>query len=45
MSAFPDARYALYSESPRWPYIAWHTTKGTYTCDSNGLVTQHTTGW
>jgi osmoprotectant transport system substrate-binding protein len=52
MSAFPDTKYALYSESPRWiqgelvePYITWRTTKGTYTCDSNGLVTQHTTGW
>jgi len=45
MSTFPDAKYALYSESMRWPYISWRTTNGSYTCDSNGLVTQHTTGW
>ena len=45
MSAFPNKQYALYSENMIWPPITWRITRGTYSCDSNGLVTQHTTGW
>jgi osmoprotectant transport system substrate-binding protein len=45
MSAFPNTQYALYTENKNWPYITWRTTRGTYTCDSSGLVTQETTGW
>jgi len=45
MSAFPNKQYALYSKNREWPYITWRITRGTYSCDSNGLVTQHTTGW
>lgn len=45
MSSFPDERHALYSESRMWPFITWRTTRGTYTCDNSGRVTQVTTGW
>jgi type IV pilus assembly protein PilA len=40
MTAFPDATRAL---SPT--YLRSATTKGTYTCTANGLVTQTTTGY
>jgi RecA/RadA recombinase len=40
MAAFPDATHAL---SPN--YLRSAATKGTYTCTTNGLVTQATTGY
>lgn len=45
MSSFPSEEQALYPENMRWPYMTWRTTKGTYSCDSSGLVTQESTGW
>ena len=39
MAAFPDATHKLSD------YLRSSTTKGTYTCTSNGLVTQVTTGY
>ena len=39
MSAFPDGN-ALYST-----YLRFTTTKGTYSCDTTGLVTQDTDGY
>jgi osmoprotectant transport system substrate-binding protein len=45
MSAFPDKEHALYRENVRWPYLTWRITRGSYTCNSNGLVTQMSTGW
>jgi type IV pilus assembly protein PilA len=40
MTAFPDATHAL---SPT--YLRSASTKGTYTCTTNGLVSQTTTGY
>jgi type IV pilus assembly protein PilA len=40
MASFPDATHAL---SPN--YLRSATTKGTYTCTANGLVSQTTTGY
>jgi type IV pilus assembly protein PilA len=40
MTAFPDANRAL---SPT--YLRSASTKGTYTCSANGLVTQVATGY
>ena len=40
MSAFPTGGTFLYPE-----YMRMATTKGTYSCDGGGLVTQATTGY
>jgi type IV pilus assembly protein PilA len=40
MSAFPDATHPLYPN-----YLRSNTTKGTYTCNTTGLVVQATTGY
>ena len=40
MGTFPDATHSL---SPN--YLRSTTTKGTYTCTTNGLVSQATTGY
>ena len=40
MSAFPDDTYALYPD-----YLRDATTKGTYSCDTTGLVSQNSTGY
>ena len=40
MSSFPDATYPLYPN-----YMRTSTTKGTYTCIVNGLVSQVSTGY
>jgi len=40
MAAFPDATHPLYPN-----YLRSATTKGTYTCDSTGLIVQVTTGY
>lgn len=40
MSTFPDATNPLYPD-----YLRMDTTKGTYTVDAAGLVTQVTTGY
>jgi prepilin-type N-terminal cleavage/methylation domain-containing protein len=40
MSAFPDSTTPLYPGYLRFP-----TTKGTYNCDTSGLVSQNTTGY
>jgi osmoprotectant transport system substrate-binding protein len=45
MSEFPSRQYALYTEKTMWPYLTWKETRGTYTCDSNGVVHQESTGW
>jgi type IV pilus assembly protein PilA len=39
MTSFPDSTHKLSD------YLRSSTTKGTYTCSSNGLVTQATTGY
>jgi type IV pilus assembly protein PilA len=39
MAAFPDATHKLSD------YLRSTTTKGTYTCSANGLITQATTGY
>lgn len=40
MSTFPDATHALYPT-----YLRNSTTKGTYTCNTTGLIVQATTGY
>jgi prepilin-type N-terminal cleavage/methylation domain-containing protein len=40
MSAFPSSGTALYPG-----YLRIETTKGTYSCDTTGLVTQNSTGY
>ena len=40
MASFPDSSHPLYPN-----YLRIATTKGTYTCDSTGKVTQVTTGY
>jgi prepilin-type N-terminal cleavage/methylation domain-containing protein len=40
MSAFPDSTHPLYPN-----YLRTTDTKGTYTCDTTGLVAQATTGY
>ncbi len=45
MSAFPSTQEALFSQNQNWPYMTWRTTRGTYSCDSSGMVTQESTGW
>jgi|WetSurMetagenome_2_1015567.scaffolds.fasta_scaffold894001_1 type IV pilus assembly protein PilA len=39
MTSFPDSKHKLSD------YLRSSTTKGTYTCSSNGLVTQVSTGY
>ena len=40
MSSFPDGTHPLYPN-----YLRNNTTKGTYTCNTTGLVVQATTGY
>ena len=40
MSSFPDSTHPLYPN-----YLRNSTTKGTYTCNTTGLVVQATTGY
>ena len=40
MATFPDTTHPLYPD-----YLRSATTHGTYTCSTNGLVTQVTTGY
>jgi type IV pilus assembly protein PilA len=40
MSSFPDSTHPLYPT-----YLRNSTTKGTYTCNTTGLVVQATTGY
>ena len=40
MSGFPDVTHALYPG-----YLRDATTKGAYTCDATGLVSQNSTGY
>lgn len=40
MTGFPDTTHALYPS-----YLRNSTTKGTYTCDTTGLVTKVTDGY
>ena len=54
MTAFPNLENRLYwkkgskpayASGLSWPPITWSKTRGTYTCDSRGIITQVTTGW
>jgi len=40
MAIFPDSTYSLYPD-----YLRTATTKGSYTCDTTGLVSQNSTGY
>lgn len=40
MAAFPDAQHALFPS-----YLRTANTKGSYSCDATGLVSQNSTGY